>query len=207
MISEIAINMIYQTMTCHSGKHMIFELDNGWQNLWAPPLTSCGALGKLFVLVILFTPTSPLPTYSLHDELLRAYHLTSLSLLPGGFGQWEARAGDQRMGGETAEVRVSVPSANFLHSLWFCQWLHSTTVQPLEDGLSSLKPSCGSRDIHLFPFSFGSRCVRGNLLQHFPVAIIVCPCPVLHKFPYPSPSLKMVPSELVICFLCQLLHY
>lgn len=30
MISEIAINIIYWKMTCHSGKHMIFELDNGW---------------------------------------------------------------------------------------------------------------------------------------------------------------------------------
>ena len=30
MISEIAINIIYRKMTCHSGKHMIFGLDNGW---------------------------------------------------------------------------------------------------------------------------------------------------------------------------------
>lgn len=30
MISEIAINIIYWKMTCHSGKHMTFELDNGW---------------------------------------------------------------------------------------------------------------------------------------------------------------------------------
>lgn len=30
MISEIAINIIYWKMTCHSGKHMIFGLDNGW---------------------------------------------------------------------------------------------------------------------------------------------------------------------------------
>lgn len=30
MISEIAINIIYWKMTCHSGKHVTFELDNGW---------------------------------------------------------------------------------------------------------------------------------------------------------------------------------
>lgn len=108
------------------------------------------------------------------------------------------------MGGETVEVRLSVPSVNFLRSPWFCQWLHSTMVQPLEDGLSSLKPSRGSRGIHLFPFSFGSGCVRGTVALsccHY-----VCPCPDLHSFPYPPPSLKMVPSESVICFLCQLLH-
>ena len=68
----------------------------------------------------------------------------------------------------------------------------------------------GSDNIHLFPFPVGSRCGGGALLLHILLPLL-CILPTSftfpYRFPYLFPSLKIVPSEYVICFLCQLLHY
>lgn len=109
--------------------------------------------------MILFIPISPHHLLPPYPELLRAYRLGSLSSVTGWV--WETRGCKE--GEDSRRSRVSVPGKlpQFPHGS--AHWLHSTMVQPLEDGLSYLKPSCGSRGIHLFLFPFGSGCVRGTV--------------------------------------------